>query len=95
MGLIFHLKLIAFLFILRSIISVNEFTLNVQEVNAFTFSTLESYLPLAAGCLLLTLPLSLRTKGLKEKYMWSAPTAGGRPMPPSLPLLIWGSGVVP
>lgn len=33
---------------LLSIIAVSEFTLNAQEVNAFTYSTLEGCLP--AGC---------------------------------------------
>ena len=56
---------------LLSIISVNEFTLNAQEVNAFTFSTLESYLPLAAGYLLLTLPISLWSKRLESKYRYA------------------------
>jgi len=56
---------------LLSIISVNEFTLNAQEVNSFTFSTLESYLPLAIGYLLLTLPISLWTKQLEKKYRYA------------------------
>jgi polar amino acid transport system permease protein len=56
---------------LLSIISVSEFTLNAQEVNAFTFSTLESYLPLAAGYLLLTLPISLWSKRLESKYRYA------------------------
>jgi polar amino acid transport system permease protein len=56
---------------LLSIISVNEFTLNAQEVNSFTFSTLESYLPLAVGYLLLTLPISLWTKVLEKKYRYA------------------------
>lgn len=56
---------------LLSIISVNEFTLNAQEVNAFTFSTLESYLPLAVGYILLTLPISLWSKRLESKYRYA------------------------
>ncbi len=56
---------------LLSIISVSEFTLNAQEVNSFTFSTLESYLPLAAGYLLLTLPISLWAKQLERKYRYA------------------------
>lgn len=56
---------------LLSIISVNEFTLNAQEVNSFTFSTLESYLPLAVGYLLLTLPISLWTKRLEKRYRYA------------------------
>jgi polar amino acid transport system permease protein len=56
---------------LLSVISVNEFTLNAQEVNAYTFSTLESYLPLAVGYLLLTLPISLWSKRLESKYRYA------------------------
>lgn len=43
---------------LLSVIGIGEFALNAQEVNAFTYSTLESYLPLAVGYLALTLPIS-------------------------------------
>lgn len=56
---------------LLSIIAVNEFTLNAQEVNAFTYSTLESYLPLAAGYLLLTLPISLFSRHLERKFHYA------------------------
>jgi hypothetical protein len=57
---------------LLSIIAVSEFTLNAQEVNAFTYSTLESYLPLAAGYLLLTLPISLASRVLEKRYHYAA-----------------------
>lgn len=53
---------------LLSIIAVSEFTLNAQEVNAFTYSTLESYLPLAVGYLLLTLPVSLISRVLERRF---------------------------
>lgn len=53
---------------LLSIIAVSEFTLNAQEVNAFTYSTLESYLPLAVGYLLLTLPISLLSRILERRF---------------------------
>jgi len=56
---------------LLSIIAVSEFTLNAQEVNSFTFSTLESYLPLAVGYLLLTLPISLFSRYLEQKYRYA------------------------
>jgi len=55
---------------LLSIIAVSEFTLNAQEVNAFTYSTLESYLPLAVGYLVLTLPISLLSRRLEKKYRY-------------------------
>jgi polar amino acid transport system permease protein len=53
---------------LLSVIAVGEFTLNAQEVNAYTYSTLESYLPLAAGYLLLTLPISLVARHLEQSF---------------------------
>lgn len=52
---------------LLSIIGIGEFTLNAQEVNSYTYSTLESYLPLALGYLLLTLPISLWTRWLENR----------------------------
>lgn len=56
---------------LLSIIAVSEFTLNAQEVNAFTYSTLESYLPLAVGYLLLTLPISLASRALERRFHYA------------------------
>ena len=56
---------------LLSIIAVSEFTLNAQEVNAFTYSTLESYLPLAAGYLVLTLPVSLVSRVLERRFHYA------------------------
>ena len=56
---------------LLSIIAVSEFTLNAQEVNAFTYSTLESYLPLALGYLLLTLPISLASRVLERRFHYA------------------------
>jgi polar amino acid transport system permease protein len=55
---------------LLSIISISEFTLNAQEVNSYTFSTLESYIPLAAGYLILTLPISLWTRHLERRHKY-------------------------
>lgn len=52
---------------LLSIISISEFTMNAQEVNAYTYSTLESYIPLAIGYLLLTYPISYYTNKLEAK----------------------------
>jgi len=52
---------------LLSVIAISEFTLAAQEVNSFTFSTLESYLPLAVGYLLLTLPLSGMARWLEHR----------------------------
>ncbi|MSU21939.1 MAG: amino acid ABC transporter permease [Pedosphaera sp.] len=55
---------------LLSIIAISELTLNAQEVNAYTFSTLESYIPLAAGYLVLTLPISLWTRYLEKRHRY-------------------------
>ena len=55
---------------LLSIIAISEFTLNAREVNSNTFSTLESYLPLAAGYLILTLPVSLWTRYLEKRHRY-------------------------
>lgn len=52
---------------LLSIISISEFTMNAQEVNAYTYSTLESYIPLAIGYLILTYPISFWAKRLEDK----------------------------
>ncbi|WP_084607352.1 amino acid ABC transporter permease [Sulfurospirillum arcachonense] len=52
---------------LLSIISISEFTMNAQEVNAYTYSTLESYIPLALGYLALTYPISYYAKRLEDK----------------------------
>jgi polar amino acid transport system permease protein len=52
---------------LLSIIAVNEFTQAARDVNSVTYSTLESYIPLAIGYLLLTLPISLWTRRLEKR----------------------------
>jgi len=52
---------------LLSIIAVSELTLNAQEVNSFTFSAFESFLPLAAGYLILTLPISLFSRHMEDR----------------------------
>ena len=57
---------------LLSVIAISEFTLNAQEVNSFTYSTLESYLPLAVGYLLLTLPLSAVSRLLERRLRYEA-----------------------
>ncbi len=55
---------------LLSIISIREFTMNAQEVNAFTYSTIESYIPLAIGYLALTYPISWYSKSLEKKFSY-------------------------
>jgi polar amino acid transport system permease protein len=55
---------------LLSIIGIQEFTLSAQMVNARTYSTLECYLPLALGYLILTLPISLWTRRLEKRHQF-------------------------
>lgn len=55
---------------LLSVIAVSEMTLAAQQINAFTYSTFESYLPLAAGYLLLTLPLSAVSRLLERRFKY-------------------------
>jgi polar amino acid transport system permease protein len=57
---------------LLSVIAISEFTLAAQEVNSFTYSSLESYLPLAAGYLMLTLPLSWAAGLLERRFHFEA-----------------------
>ncbi|MGB8355766.1 MAG: amino acid ABC transporter permease [Chthoniobacteraceae bacterium] len=53
---------------LLSVIGVNEFMQSAEGVNDNTFSTLESYFPLAVGYLILTLPISLWSQSLEKKH---------------------------
>jgi polar amino acid transport system permease protein len=55
---------------LLSILGIGEFTLAAQQVNSATYSTLESYLPLAIGYLALTLPVSLLARHLERKFRY-------------------------
>lgn len=55
---------------LLSILGIAEFTLAAQQVNSATYSTLESYLPLAIGYLVLTLPVSLLARHLENRFRY-------------------------
>lgn len=55
---------------LLSILGIAEFTLAAQQVNSATYSTLESYLPLAVGYLALTLPVSLLARKLEGRFRY-------------------------
>lgn len=57
---------------LLSVIGIGEFTLNGQDVSSYTYSSFESYLPLAAGYLLLTLPISLWTQSLERRTRYES-----------------------
>ncbi len=48
-------------------IAVNEFTFNARKVNSETFSPFETFLPLALGYLILTLPISWIARRLEDK----------------------------
>ncbi len=55
---------------LLSIIGINEFTYTALQVNSTTYSTLESFLPLGVGYLILTLPISIWSKYLEKKFLY-------------------------
>jgi polar amino acid transport system permease protein len=55
---------------LLSVIALNEFTQAARDVNSVTYSTLESYVPLALGYLVLTLPVSLWTRALEKRLRY-------------------------
>ncbi len=57
---------------LLSVISIGEFTFSARNVNSATYSTLESYLPLAVGYLALTLPLSGLSRWLERRFRYEA-----------------------
>lgn len=57
---------------LLSVIGINELTNNAQQINSATYSTLETFLPLAAAYLILTLPISLWSKKLEERYRYDS-----------------------
>ncbi len=55
---------------LLSVISVNEFAFNAANVASTTYSTLEAYLPLAIGYLILTLPISWISRSLEARLRY-------------------------
>ncbi len=55
---------------LLSIIAISEFTLNAQEVNSFTYSSFESFFPLAFGYLALTLPIMRYARVLEKRIQF-------------------------
>jgi polar amino acid transport system permease protein len=52
---------------LLSVISISEFTRVVEDTSNNTFGSLECYIPLAVGYLLLTLPISFLTRYLEGR----------------------------
>ena len=57
---------------LLSVISVAEFTFQARMINSATYTTLEAYLPLAIGYLILTLPVSLWTRSLERRAKFAS-----------------------
>lgn len=55
---------------LLSVLGIAELTQAAGEVNSFTFSAFESYLPVVAGYLLLTLPISLWTQRMERAFRY-------------------------
>jgi len=55
---------------LLSIIGLSEFTFSAQQVFNATYSTMESFLPLGVGYLILTLPISFWTKSLEKRLRY-------------------------
>ena len=53
---------------LLSVVGAAELTYSAQQINSATFSTLESFLPLAIGYLVLTIPVSLAARRM-EKHL--------------------------
>lgn len=55
---------------LLSIIGLPEVTYTAQQINSATYSTLESFLPLAFAYLILTLPISLGSNALERRFRY-------------------------
>lgn len=57
---------------LLSIIGISELTYSAQQISSATYSTLETYIPLAFGYLILTLPISLLSKSLERSFRYES-----------------------
>jgi polar amino acid transport system permease protein len=55
---------------LLSIIGINEVTNAAQQINSATYSTLESFLPLAVAYMILTFPISVWSKRLEKRLRY-------------------------
>jgi polar amino acid transport system permease protein len=55
---------------LLSVISIEDFTWNAQQVAALTYSNFECYIPLAIGYLVLTLPVTFGTHWLESRLKY-------------------------
>ncbi len=52
------------------VVGLTEFTLAAKSTTSRTYSTLECYVPLAIGYLILTLPISLWTRSLERRHKY-------------------------
>ncbi len=52
------------------VIGFGEFTMQARQVNAATFSTFATYIPLAIGYLILTLPLAILSHRLEKRFRY-------------------------
>jgi len=57
---------------LLMIVGIQEFTLAAQQANSATLATIESYIPLAVGYLILTLPISLWSRHLEKRFAFES-----------------------
>lgn len=55
---------------LLSVIGLSEFTHSAMQINSATYSTIEVFLPLAIGYLILTLPISFMARHLESKFRY-------------------------
>lgn len=55
---------------LLMVLGISEFTFSAQQVNSETYSTLECYLLLAPGYLILTLPIIFLSRRLEKKFRY-------------------------
>jgi polar amino acid transport system permease protein len=55
---------------LLCVLSINELTFQVRQISAYTYSSFESYLPLALGYLLLTIPLAWFARRMERRFQY-------------------------
>ncbi len=55
---------------LLSYIAIEEFTFTAQQVNSNAASSLETYIPLAIGYLVLTIPIALWSRWLEHHFKY-------------------------
>lgn len=57
---------------LLSILGISEITFSAQQISSASFSTLESYIPLGLAYLLLTLPISILSKKMEQRFSYAS-----------------------